>query len=109
MTPDPSLGPLLEPYRPYLRLLARLHLDDRLRGKLDPSDAVQQTFLRACLAFEQLRSREPAVIAAWLRRILARTLADAVRDYDRDRRDVNRERSLEAALAHSSSVLQWLA
>ena len=98
-------GRILEPFRPYLRVLAQVHLDSRLRGKLDPVDVVQQVLLRACMAFDQLRDRSPAVVTAWLRKILARTLADVVRDFERDRRDIDRERSLEAALDRSSAQL----
>jgi hypothetical protein len=43
MTPDATK--VLEPYRKYLTVLAELHLDRELRGKLDPSDVVQQTML----------------------------------------------------------------
>src|SRR5205823_14243764 len=46
---------------------------------------------------------------AWLRQILARALADAIRDLGRERRDVSRERSLERALDESSARLErWL-
>jgi RNA polymerase sigma-70 factor (ECF subfamily) len=105
---NPDAGPVLEPFRPYLRVLAQVHLDARLRGKLDPSDVVQQTLLRACVGFDQLRAREPGVVAAWLRKVLARTLADAARDLERARRDVGRERSLQQALDQSSSALEAL-
>lgn len=105
-----DIGRVLEPYRQYLRLLAGLHLDARLRGKLDASDVVQLTFLRACTTFETLRSREPGVVAAWLRTVLARTLADAVRDLERAKRDVRRERELADDLDRSNAGLAaWLA
>ena len=85
-------------------------LDRRLRGKLDPSDVVQQTLARAYPALSELRRRDPAVLAAWLRKILARTLADVVKHYDRDRRDIGLERSIEADLDRSASgFAAWLA
>jgi RNA polymerase sigma-70 factor (ECF subfamily) len=100
----------IEPFRKYLQLLAELHLDRRLRGKLDPSDVVQQTMLRAYSALTEVRDDRPEVLVAWLRKILARTLADAVKYHERDKRDVALERSLEADLDRSASgFAAWLA
>ncbi len=100
----------LEPFRNYLQVLAELHLDRRLRGKLDPADIVQQTMLRAYSAFGEVRSQDTEVLTAWLRRILASTLADAVKHYERDKRDIHRERSIEADLDRSASgFVAWLA
>src|SRR5271165_6970292 len=95
----------LEQFRDYLRLLARLQIDARLRGKLDPSDLVQQTLLKAHQAEGQFRGATAAEQAAWLRQILARTLANAIRDFGRGKRDVHLERSLEASLHDSSARL----
>jgi RNA polymerase sigma-70 factor (ECF subfamily) len=98
-------GTFLDRYRNYLRILAQLHLHTLLRRKLDPSDLVQQTLLRAVQGLPDLQAREPGAVAAWLRQILARTLADAVRGSLRAKRDVTLEQSLEAALGQSSSGL----
>jgi RNA polymerase sigma-70 factor (ECF subfamily) len=100
----------LEPFRSYLEVLARVHLDPRLRGKLDPADVVQQALLRAYTAWPALNHPDRPVLPAWLRRILACTLADVVRHSDRDKRAVDLERSLEADLDRSASGLAgWLA
>lgn len=103
-------GAALERYSPYLLLLARMRLDPRLRGKLDASDVVQQTLLEAHQARGQFRGTTQAEEAAWLRQILARNLANALRDILRGKRDVRREQSLEAAVEESSRRLEaWLA
>ena len=100
----------LDRFRQYLLLLARVRLDPRLKGKLDASDVVQQTLLEAHQGMGQFRGRSVAEQAAWLRQILARNLANAVRDLGRAKRDVARERSLDAALDQSASRLEaWLA
>ncbi len=111
MDPAPvAPGHDLERFREYLLLLTRLHWDKRLQGKLDASDLVQQTLLEAFQNRDQCQARDEAQIAAWLRRMLARNLLDAVRRFCQGKRDVARERSLEADLEDSSSRLQaWLA
>jgi RNA polymerase sigma-70 factor, ECF subfamily len=96
----------LEHYCEYLRLLARLQLDFRLRGQLDPSDIVQQTLLKAHERIHQFRGRTDDELRAWLRAILARNLVDAARRFGRQQGD--RAQSLEAAVEESSAKLETL-
>jgi RNA polymerase sigma-70 factor (ECF subfamily) len=100
----------LERFRSYLLLLARVRLDPLVRAKVSASDVVQQTLLEAHRDCDQFRGRAPGEQAAWLRQILARNLANILRDLRRDRRDVAREQPLEAALDESALRLEaWLA
>src|SRR4051794_37971891 len=71
-----ALDRLLETYRNYLRLLARTGIDSALQGKADPSDLVQEALLKAYQRFDQFRGETEAELAGWLRKILARALAD---------------------------------
>ena len=89
-------------YREYLRFVAEVQLKGPLRAKVDPSDLVQQTMLQAHAAADQCRAENSAAKAAWLKQILNRNLLHAARDLHRDKRDVRKERSLEAAIAESS-------
>lgn len=99
-------GRPLEHFREYLRLLAGLQIDPRLRARLDPSDLVQQTLLKAHGNRDQFRGRSDAERAAWLRAILANEIVDALRKFDRQRGA--RHRSLEQALERSSACLESL-
>jgi RNA polymerase sigma-70 factor (ECF subfamily) len=104
-----AIDRLLETYRQYLKLLARTGIDASLQGKADPSDLVQETFLKAHQHFDQFRGQGEAELTTWLRQILARNLADLVRRYHRaESRRTGRERSLEQLLNASSQALDNL-
>jgi RNA polymerase sigma-70 factor, ECF subfamily len=66
---------------------------------------VQQTVLQAHQALDQFRGEGDAALAAWLRQIFACNLAMALRDHASAKRDVRRERDLQAALDRSSARL----
>lgn len=97
----------LGPFRPYLHLLARARLGHGRAG-LEPSDLVQLTLARAVEAAGQFHGRDEAQLAGWLRQVLAHALANELRDQHRQRRDVSRQRSLEAELEASSVRLGGL-
>jgi RNA polymerase sigma-70 factor (ECF subfamily) len=97
-----ELVPRLESFRNYLLLLARARLDDRIRGKLDPDDLVQQTLARALEKRAHFQGISDEQRAAWLRTILVNVMTDLVRRHLRP----DAERSLEAALEQSSARLQ---
>jgi RNA polymerase sigma-70 factor (ECF subfamily) len=98
----------LERYREYLGLLARLQVLPGLQAKIDLSGVVQMTLLEAHQCRHQFQGRSEHQRAAWLRRILVNNLADELRKLAADKRDIARERSLEAALEDSSSRLEAL-
>src|SRR2546421_5666294 len=101
-----TLGELLELYRRYLALLARVQIGQRLQGKVDASDVVQETFLEAHKSFGQFRGSSEAQFVRWLRQILAAKLADLLRRYlGTQGRDVRLEREIEDAFARSSVLL----
>jgi RNA polymerase sigma-70 factor (ECF subfamily) len=119
MTPEPeplleraragdaaTLGRLLELYRRYLTLLARVQIGQRLQGKVDASDLVQETFLDAHRGFPRFRGTTEAELVRWLRQILAAKLADLLRRYlGTAGRDVRLEREIADALDRSSVLL----
>jgi RNA polymerase sigma-70 factor (ECF subfamily) len=103
---DQAFGRLLQMYRNYLALLARLDIGRHLQGKADDSDLVQETFLEAHRHFGQFRGVTEAELVGWLRQILAGRLAKLVRRYHgTQRRNVRLERQLQVELDESSRAL----
>jgi RNA polymerase sigma-70 factor (ECF subfamily) len=91
-------------------MLARLQFDDALKSKLDSSDIVQQTLLEAHRSLSEFRGQSEQEKLAWLRQILARNMADELRKFRRQKRNVHVEESLQAALSESAiRAERWLA
>jgi RNA polymerase sigma-70 factor (ECF subfamily) len=102
-----ACGRLLDTYRGYLTLLARVQMGRRLQGKVEPSDIVQEVFMEAHRDFQQFHGQSEAELLAWLRRLLATSLTDQVRRYrGTQRRDLRLERQLALDLDESASALE---
>jgi RNA polymerase sigma-70 factor (ECF subfamily) len=99
---SPALGQLLELYRHYLTLLARLQISRRLQGKADPDDVVQDTFLKVARDFALFQGTTEKEWLGWLRQVLAWKAGHLVRHYlGTQRRDARLERELAAHVAAS--------
>lgn len=81
----------LQRYRTYLRQLTRLQLNSRFASKFDASDVVQECLLDAQRSVGEFRGHTEEQVRAWLRTILKHQLANSIRDYLAQKRDVRRE------------------
>jgi RNA polymerase sigma-70 factor (ECF subfamily) len=102
-----ALGRLLERYRGYLAILARVQIGRRLQRKVEEGDLVQETFLEAHRGFQRFRGRTEAELVQWLRQILVARVAMLVRHYfGTQRRNAGLERELADELDQSSRLLE---
>lgn len=97
-----AFGELLAKYHNYLRLMARTLLGSTVTLRVDSSDVVQEAFLEAYRDFPRFAGSTEAELLAWLRRILARNLADRARYVNAEVRSQRRTQSLETLLGQAS-------
>jgi RNA polymerase sigma-70 factor (ECF subfamily) len=99
-------GQLLELYRGYLAILARVQISRRLQGKADESDAVQDVFLQAHRSFDQFQGQTEGELVNWLKQILVTRLSNLVRHFVGTKaRDVRLERELGDEIDKSSRAM----
>jgi RNA polymerase sigma-70 factor, ECF subfamily len=65
---------LLAPHRNRLRRMVALRLDNRLKGRIDPSDVLQEAFLQAAQALPKYLERPEQPVFHWLRWLTGMTL-----------------------------------
>jgi RNA polymerase sigma-70 factor (ECF subfamily) len=98
-----ALEELLARHRPALRAFVELHLDRRLRPRVDPSDVVQETQLELVRRLDDFLRTRPMPFRLWLRKKAYERLLNLRRDHvTRARRSVRREVAL---LDRSSRLL----
>jgi RNA polymerase sigma-70 factor (ECF subfamily) len=89
-----------------LRLHAQmLRLHPRIHVKFGYSDLVNETLLVAHQRIAQFEGNTEAQLIAWLKRILTNRARDKFDHWHAEMRDVDRERSIEAAVEDSSQRL----
>ncbi len=103
-----ALGELLTLHRAYLKRLVELHLDTRLRPRVDPSDVVQEAQLEVIRRFDDYLRQPVMPFRLWLRRLTTDRLLMLRRHHaGAARRAVGREVALpaESSLALAKQLL----
>jgi len=92
-----ALVALVAEHRPYLRRVAGVRFDDRLRGRLDESDLVQDALADAVRKAAEYAATRPLPVRLWLRRLLLDAVVAAQRRHlVADARARGREADLSA-------------
>ena len=86
-----AVNQLLALHRGYLKRIIDVRLDPCLRGRIDPSDIVQETLVVASRRIKDFLSRRPTSFRIWLRRKALERLIDERRFHRRQKRDVANE------------------
>ncbi len=61
-----ALGALLEKHEPRLRRMVALRLDERLRGRVDPADVVQECYTKLLATLERFLQKDGLSFFVWL-------------------------------------------
>jgi RNA polymerase sigma-70 factor, ECF subfamily len=86
-----ALDRLLAHHRPGLVEFVDCHLDPAIRGRVDPSDVVQETQMEIVRRLDEFLSLRPMPFRLWLRKKAYDRLLNLRRDHRRSRRSVERE------------------
>jgi RNA polymerase sigma-70 factor (ECF subfamily) len=91
-----ALGAFLESFRPYLRCLLRGFPGQRVQGRIDTSDLVQDAFVEAFRSFSTFRGTTVGEFVAWLDQVAVRTAGRSLRGQKNTlKRELTREEALD--------------
>ena len=100
-----AIASLFEQYRPKLRSMVSFRMDDHLRGRVDPSDVIQESFLDLAKRADEFKLKEMSPLV-WMRLVtLERLLAVRRQHIDIQKRDARRELSIDRELGFGATSM----
>lgn len=93
---------LLAQHRDEMRRFVDMHMDRAIRGRVDPSDVVQEAQMEMSRRLSDYLTRRPMPFHVWARKTAYERLLNARRDHQAARRSVARE---ACGLDRSSQIL----
>lgn len=101
-----ALSTLFKRHSGRLERMVRVRLNDRLRGRVDATDIVQEAFLETTRRLNDYLADPPLPFFLWLRQITGEKLIDTHRRHLAQKRDAGRD---IAVYADNSSASEFLA
>src|SRR5215218_6804063 len=88
---QPALATLYDRHKEKLRRMVQVRLDPRLKGRVAPSDVLQEAYIDALKRYPHYFDKADQPFFGWLRLIVAQRLADVHREHAAKKRDVRNE------------------
>lgn len=96
MSGNRQLAEQFENYRLRLRHCVDMRLDDRVRGRLDPSDVLQEAFIDLVAKYPRFQENQSMPVFVWMRLVTLEKLIQLHRRHlDTDKRNAGREVSID--------------
>ena len=76
-----DVASFFERYRPRLLRMIEVRLNAQLRGRVDPSDIVQDAYAEAARVLDEFLDQRPMPVYLWLRRLAGQKLIEAYRKH----------------------------
>jgi RNA polymerase sigma-70 factor (ECF subfamily) len=92
--PSLDIAAVVFSFRPSLKAIAAGLLPDHLKSRVDDSDLVQETLLKAVAQADQIRATQPEQLEAWLKETLVNSVRDCIKFHSRQQRSVSKEQFL---------------
>jgi RNA polymerase sigma-70 factor (ECF subfamily) len=99
-----ALAELFARHRDRLRRMVQLRLDQRLAGRVSPSDVLQDAYLDAVKRIDHYFGKPDQPFFGWLRLVVGQRLADVHREHLAQKRDAGNEVSIDRGAGPADSA-----